>query len=91
MFKIAALTAALAVLLVLSVYLGNKRGADITTAFDPWLYVSHMMEVLGLKNRLTNVVAFLGIAGQSKYVAWFFNAYIGASLREACGPGQSQE
>jgi hypothetical protein len=62
LFKVAAFTAALAVPLALSVYLGNKSGADITTAFDPWLYVSHMMEVLGLKNRLTGVVAFLGIA-----------------------------
>ena len=35
---------------------------DIIATFDPWLYVSHMMEVLGLKNRLTGVVAFLGIA-----------------------------
>jgi hypothetical protein len=62
LFKVAALTAALAIPLALSVYLGNKSGADITTAFDPWLYVSHMMEVLGWKKRLTGVVAFLGIA-----------------------------
>jgi hypothetical protein len=62
LFKIAALTGALAAPLVLSVYLGNKSGADITTAFDPLLYVSHMMEVLGTKNRLTGVVALTGIA-----------------------------
>jgi hypothetical protein len=62
LFKVAALTGALAAPLVLSVYLGNKSGADITTAFDPWLYVSHMMEVLGLKNRLSSLVAFTGIA-----------------------------
>jgi hypothetical protein len=62
LFKVAALTAALAAPLVLSVYLGNKSGADITTAFDPWPYVSHMMEVLGLKKRLTGVLAFTGIA-----------------------------
>ena len=62
LFKVAALTAAVAVPLVLSVLLGNKSGANIITTFDPWLYVSHMMEVLGLKNRLTGVVAFTGIA-----------------------------
>jgi hypothetical protein len=62
LFKVAALTAALAAPLVLSVFLGNKSGGEITTAFDPWLYVSHMMEALGMKNRLTGVVAFTGIA-----------------------------
>jgi membrane protein CcdC involved in cytochrome C biogenesis len=62
LFKVAALTATLAAPLVLSVYLGNKRGAEITTAFDPWLYVSDMMQVLGMKNRLTGVVALTGIA-----------------------------
>ena len=59
LFKVAALTAALAAPLVLSVLLGNKSGANIIAAFDPWLYVSHMMEVLGMKDRLTGVVAFL--------------------------------
>jgi len=62
LFKVAALTAALAAPLVLSVFLGNKSGGEITTAFDPWLYVSHMMEVLGMKSRLTGVSAFTGIA-----------------------------
>ena len=62
LFKVAALTAALAVPLVLSVLLGNKSGANILATFDPWLYVSHMMDVLGMKNRLTGVVAFSGIA-----------------------------
>ena len=40
LFKVAALTAALAVPLVLSLFLHNKIGADITTTFDLWLYVS---------------------------------------------------
>ena len=62
LFKVAALTAALAAPLVLSVYLGNKSGADITMAFDPWLDVSHMMEVLGIRDRFTSVVAVVGIA-----------------------------
>jgi hypothetical protein len=62
LFKVAALTATLAAPLVLSIYLGNKRGAEITTAFDPWLYVSVMMQVLGMKDRLTGVVALTGIA-----------------------------
>jgi hypothetical protein len=61
LFKVAALTAALAAPLVLSVYLGNRRGADWITAFDPLLDVSQMVEVLGMKNRLTGVVAFTGI------------------------------
>ena len=62
LFKAAALTAALGAPLVLSVFLGNKNGGEITTAFDPWLYVSHMMEVLGMKSCLTGVVALTGIA-----------------------------
>jgi hypothetical protein len=62
LFKVAALTAALATPLVWSVFLKNKSGADIVTTFDPLLYVSHMMEVLGMKNRLTGVVALTGIA-----------------------------
>lgn len=62
LFKVAALTAALATPLVWSVFLKNKSGADITTVFGRWPYVSDMMEVLGMKNRLTSVVAFAGIA-----------------------------
>jgi hypothetical protein len=62
LFKVAALTAALAAPLVLSVFLGNKSGADISMAFDPLLYVSHMMKVLGMKDRLTGAVALTGIA-----------------------------
>jgi hypothetical protein len=62
LFKVAALTAALAAPLVLSVYLGNKSGADWITTFDRWRYVSYMVEVLGMKNRLTGVVALIGIA-----------------------------
>jgi hypothetical protein len=62
LFKVAALTAGLAAPLVLSVFLGNKSGADITTAFDPWLYVSQAMEALGMKERFTGVVAFTSIA-----------------------------
>ena len=50
LFKVAALSAALTAPLVLSVYLGNKSGANITTAFAPWLYVSDMTEMVGLKN-----------------------------------------
>ena len=62
LFKVAALTAALAAPLVLSVYLGNKSGADWITTFDRWSYVSYMVNGLGMKNRLTGVVAFTGIA-----------------------------
>jgi hypothetical protein len=62
LFKVAALTAALGAPLVLLVFLGNKSGADITIAFDPWLYVSQAMEALGMKERFTGVVAFTSIA-----------------------------
>jgi hypothetical protein len=62
LFRVAALTAALTAPLLLSVFLRNKTGAGITLAFDPWLYVSQMTEALGVKNRLTGMVAFSGIA-----------------------------
>ena len=62
LFKVAALTAALAVPLALSVYLGNKSGADLATKFAPWPYVSLAMSALGMKNWFTNVVAFSAIA-----------------------------
>jgi hypothetical protein len=62
LFKVAALTAVLAAPLALSVFLGNKIGADFTTAFDPWLYVSQAMEALGMKEWFTGVVAFTSIA-----------------------------
>jgi hypothetical protein len=62
LFRIAALTAALAAPLLLLVFLGNKSGAAIMTAFDPWLYVSQMTEALGVKHRFTNVLALTWIA-----------------------------
>ncbi len=62
LFKVAALTAALASPLVWSVFLKNKSGADIVTTFDPGLYVSHMMKLLGMKDRFAGVVAFTSIA-----------------------------
>jgi hypothetical protein len=62
LFKVAALTAALAAPLVLSVFLGNKSGADITTTFDPWFYLSQAMGALGMKERFTGVFAFTSIA-----------------------------
>jgi hypothetical protein len=63
LFKVAALTAALAMPLVLSVFLHNKGGAGyLATIFDPWPYISPMMEALRIKDRLTGVVAFAGIA-----------------------------
>lgn len=62
LFKVAALSAALAAPLVLSVFLGNKSGAHFTATFDPWLYVSRMIKAFGMKNPLTGVVAFAGIA-----------------------------
>jgi len=62
LFKIAALTAALAAPLVLPIFLHNKSGADIAMTFDPWPYVSQAMEALGMKDRFTGVVAFTGVA-----------------------------
>jgi len=62
LFKVVALTAALAAPLILSVFLGNKRGADIATMFDPGLYVSQAMGALGMKGRFTSVMEFAGIA-----------------------------
>ena len=62
LFRIAALTAALAAPLLLLVFLGNRSGAGIMTAFDPWLYVSQMTEALGVKHWFTNVLALTGIA-----------------------------
>jgi hypothetical protein len=62
LFKVAALTAALAAPLVLSVFLGNKSGGDITTTFDPWFYLSQTMDAFGMKERFTGVVAFTSIA-----------------------------
>src|SRR6266550_2150208 len=62
LFKVAAVTAALAAPLLLSLYLGNKSGAHFTMTFDPSIYLSRMMEALGTKDWLTGVVAFAGIA-----------------------------
>jgi hypothetical protein len=62
LFRVAALTAAIAAPLLLSVFLRNKAGAGITMAFDAWLYVIQMTEALGIKNRFTNTVTLTGIA-----------------------------
>lgn len=62
LFKVAALTSTLAMPLVWSVFLKNKSGAEIVTTFDPGVYVSHMMKLLGMKERFTGVVAFTSIA-----------------------------
>jgi hypothetical protein len=62
LFKVAVLTSTLAMPLVWSVFLKNKSGAEIVTIFDPGVYVSHMMKLLGMKERFTGVVAFTSIA-----------------------------
>ena len=62
LFRIAVLTAALAVPLVLSVFLHNKGGAAYIAALEPWYYISRMREALGIKDRFTNVLALTGIA-----------------------------
>lgn len=62
LFRIAVLTTALAVPLVLSVFLHNKGGAAYIAALDPWYYISRMREALGIKNRSNNVLPLMGIA-----------------------------
>lgn len=62
LFKVAALIAALAAPLVLSVFLKNRSGAEFVTKFEPLLYVSQSMKTLGIHDRLTGLVPFVGVA-----------------------------
>ncbi len=62
LFKIARCTAIGAIPLVCWVLLKNRSGGQIVTTFEPWLYVSHAMQTLGLGNRLTGPLAFAVVA-----------------------------
>jgi len=62
LFKIGGCTAIGAIPLVCWVLLKNRSGAQIVTKFEPWLYVSHAMQTLGLGNWLSGPLAFVGVA-----------------------------
>jgi hypothetical protein len=58
LFKVAGCTAVLTMPLVWPVLLKNKSEANIVMKFEPGLYVSQAMEAIGLKDRLTGLLAF---------------------------------
>ena len=62
LFKIAGCTAIAAIPLVCWVLLKNRSGGQIVTKFEPWLYVSHAMQTLGLANRLSGPLVFAVVA-----------------------------
>ena len=62
LFKIAGCTAIGAIPLVSWVLLKNRSSAQIVTKFEPWLYVSHAMQTLGLGNWLSGPLAFAVVA-----------------------------
>ena len=62
LFKIAGSTAIAAIPLVSWVLLKNKSSAQIVAKFEPWLYVSHAMQTLGLANWLSGPLAFAVVA-----------------------------
>src|SRR3954453_10507970 len=62
LFKIGTCTAIAAIPLVCWMLLKNRSSAQIVTKFEPWLYVSHAMQMLGLGNRLSGPLAFTLVA-----------------------------
>jgi hypothetical protein len=62
LFKIGASTAIAAIPLLCLMLLKNKSSAQIVTKFEPWLYVSHAMQTLGLGNWLNGPLAFTVVA-----------------------------
>jgi hypothetical protein len=62
LFKIAGSTAVAAIPLVSWVLLKNERGGRIVAKFEPWLYVSHAMQTLGLGDWFNGSVAFAVVA-----------------------------
>ena len=62
LFKIAGCTAIAAIPLVGWVLLKNESGGRIVAKFEPWLYVSHAMQTLGLGNWLSGPFAFVFVA-----------------------------
>lgn len=62
LFKIAGCTAIAAIPLVSWVLLKNESGGRIVAKFEPWLYVSHAMQTLGLSDRFSGPFAFAVLA-----------------------------
>jgi hypothetical protein len=62
LFKIAGCTAVAAIPLLGWVLLKNESGGRIVAKFEPWLYVSHAMQTLGLGNWLSGPFAFVFVA-----------------------------
>src|SRR5262245_28908520 len=62
LFKIGASTAIAAIPLLSWVLLKNKSSAHIVTKFEPWLYVSHAMQTLGLSHWLSGPLTFAVVA-----------------------------
>ncbi len=62
LFKIAGCTAIAAIPLVSWVLLKNESGGRIIAKFEPWLYVSHAMQTLGLGDWFNGPVAFAVVA-----------------------------
>ena len=62
LFKIAGCTAIAAIPLVSWVLLKNESGGRIVAKFEPWLYVSHAMQTLGLSDRFSGPLAFAVVA-----------------------------
>jgi hypothetical protein len=62
LFKIAGCTAMAAIPLVSWVLLKNESGGRIVAKFEPWLYVSHAMQTLGLSDRFSGPFAFAVLA-----------------------------
>src|SRR6266550_6568452 len=62
LFKSAGCTAIGAIPLVCWVLLQNRSGGQIVTKFEPWLYVSHAMQMLGLGKWVSGPLAFAVVA-----------------------------
>ena len=62
LFKIAGCTAMAAIPLVSWVLFKNESGGQIVAKFEPWLYVSHAMQTLGLSTSFDGPVGFAVVA-----------------------------
>ena len=62
LFKVAGCTAALVIPLVWPVLLKNQSEANVVMKFEPGLYVSQAMEMIGIKDRLSGWLAFTTMA-----------------------------
>jgi hypothetical protein len=62
LFKVAGCTAIAAIPLISWVLLKNESGGRIVVKLEPWLYVSHAMQALGLADRFHGPVGLLAVA-----------------------------